>query len=116
MVEVEEKAFLEIERVFQRNRTRYYTFAVVKATGVAVRYNKYQSKQSLGFATGLFNRLTKGLDKEDKAVVSCEMKDYTWYYVIPTRMPKQLEDILREAYGKSDGGAMANNETGGNTP
>ena len=98
MVVVSEKAFLEIERAFIRHRVKYYTFAVVNATGVAVRYTRYQTSKATGFATGMFNKMTKGLDKNDNAVVQCVKDEYSWYYVIPTSTPQELEDSIRKSY------------------
>jgi hypothetical protein len=115
MVEVDEKAFLEIERAFSRYRIKYYTFAVVEKTGVAVRYPKFQARRALGFATAMFNQMTKGLDKDEKAVVQCKMTDSTWYYVIPTRTPQELEDSINATYTKGNGFSVDDNATGGDT-
>lgn len=119
MVTVDEKAFLEIERAFIRHKVKYYTFAQVEATGVVVRYAKYQSRKATGFATGMFNQMTKGLDRNEKAVVQCKMTDFTWYYVIPTSTPQALEDSIRASYGQNtpnDSLSVDDNEAGGLTP
>ena len=113
MVTVDEKAFLEIERAFIRHRVKYYTFAQVEATGVVVRYAKYQSRKATGFATGMFNKMTKGLDRNEKAVVQCKMTEFTWYYVIPTSTPQELEDSIHASYNST---SMDDNAAGGDTP
>lgn len=98
MVEVNEQAFLEIERAFRRNRINYYTFAQVNATGVVVRYAHFQSQTGLGFATAMFNQMTKGIDRDTKAVISYVSEQFTWYYVIPTSTPRELEEAIRGRY------------------
>jgi hypothetical protein len=48
----------------------------------------------------MFNKMTKGLDKTDNAVVRYSEEQLTWFFVIPTNTPELLERTIREAYAE----------------
>jgi hypothetical protein len=102
MVTLGYEDMIEFERRMKRNRTDYKAYGKIVETGVVVRYPSFQSNKGLGFATGEFNRLLRGIDKTDYVVIRYLTEKVHWYFVIPTNQPEMLEGAILETYESAD--------------